>query len=159
VFDTVFGLPVHPLVVHAVVVLVPLAAVLVVAMALRPGWRTGPFAWLAVLLVLGATAATPVATQSGQALAERVGEPEQHAAFGEALVYFLVPLLVLTLVLVLLAARSRRAARTTGSSPRSLVTTLVAVAAAVAAVAAVVQVAVVGHSGATATWANVVASG
>ena len=160
VVDTVFGLPLHPLVVHAVVVLVPLGALLVIAMAARPRWRTGPFAWLAVLLVLAATVATPVATRSGESLARSVGEPEQHASFGEALIYFMLPLLALTLALVLLAARARRAAgsREAGMPrPRSLVVGLVAASAAVAAVAATGQVAVIGHSGATATWSDVVA--
>lgn len=36
---TVFGLPAHPLVVHAVVVLLPLAAVAAIAAALVPRWR------------------------------------------------------------------------------------------------------------------------
>ena len=39
VFDLINGLPVHPLVVHAVVVLVPLAALGTIAIALRPAWR------------------------------------------------------------------------------------------------------------------------
>ncbi len=37
----IFGLPAHPLVVHATVVLVPLAALLVAAAALWPALRCG----------------------------------------------------------------------------------------------------------------------
>lgn len=161
-FDTIFGLPMHPLVVHAVVVLAPLAAMLVVAIALRPSWRTGPLAWLTVLLATVATVATPVATQSGEALARRVGDPEQHASLGEALIYFMLPLLAVAVALVLLGYRQRRTAMTdpspSASSDRSPLTTLVAVAAVVIAVAAVVQVAFVGHSGASATWSSEVSA-
>lgn len=38
-FDLVNGLPVHPLVVHAVVVLLPLAIVGTILVAVRPTWR------------------------------------------------------------------------------------------------------------------------
>jgi glucan phosphoethanolaminetransferase (alkaline phosphatase superfamily) len=158
--DTVFGLPVHPLVVHAAVVLIPLSALLVIAIAIVPRWRQGVSGWFTVGLTAVATAAVPVATQSGEALAERVGEPERHTALGEAMIYFMAPLLLLALALVLLSARDRRRAGTEGLlTPRqSVLTLVVAIASVVAAVAATVQVAFVGHSGATATWAPIVAS-
>ena len=38
-FDTIDGLPVHALVVHAVVVLLPLALLGTIAIAVRPAWR------------------------------------------------------------------------------------------------------------------------
>ena len=38
-FDLINGLPVHPLVVHAVVVLLPLATLGLIAIAVRPAWR------------------------------------------------------------------------------------------------------------------------
>jgi glucan phosphoethanolaminetransferase (alkaline phosphatase superfamily) len=159
-FDTFAGLPVHPLVVHAAVVLIPLSALLVMAIAVVPRWRQGVFGWFTVGLTAVATAAVPVATQSGEALSERVGEPERHAALGEAMIYFMLPLLVLAVALVLLSARDRRRARSNGAdrSRQSVLTLLVAVGCLVAAVAAGVQVAFVGHSGATATWSEVVAS-
>ena len=65
------GVPLHPLVVHAVVVFVPLAALGALAMAV-PKWR-----WLArwptLLVTLGATAATYVATLTGEDLEEDRG--------------------------------------------------------------------------------------
>ncbi len=39
VFDYIFGLPMHPLIIHAVVVLVPLSALVAIAFAVRPTWR------------------------------------------------------------------------------------------------------------------------
>jgi uncharacterized membrane protein len=60
------GTPLHPLVVHAVVALVPLAAVAGMAMAVpRYRWLAR---WPALLLTLGATAATYVARITGNDL-------------------------------------------------------------------------------------------
>ena len=53
------GVPLHPLVIHAVVVLVPLAAIAAIAMSV-PKYRWIA-RWPALLLTLGATAATYVA--------------------------------------------------------------------------------------------------
>ena len=72
-FDTVLGLPVHALVVHAVVVLVPLAAAGLVVVALRPSWRGGAtlrVRWCS--LATAGLAMVPVATQSGTRLEDRL---------------------------------------------------------------------------------------
>lgn len=65
---TVFGLPLHPLVIHAVVVLLPLGAVLLIACVawprLRESFATASFALLALGFVL-----SMVAKLSGSALA------------------------------------------------------------------------------------------
>ena len=81
------GVPLHPLVIHAVVVFVPLAALGALAMAV-PKWR-----WLArwptLLVTLGATAATYVATLTGEDLEEERGleSPllQTHEEWGERL--------------------------------------------------------------------------
>ena len=148
-FDTVFGLPVHPLVVHAVVVLTPAAALGVLAIALRPSWRPkyGP---LVIAITAVATLLTPIATESGESLSERVGEPEEHAELGDTLVFLMLPLLALAIALWWLDRRDRAA---------STATKTVAVLAVVAAVAAGVQIARIGHSGAEATWNDVANSG
>ena len=65
--ETLGGIPIHPLVVHAVVVLIPLAALGVMAISVIPRWR-GRFGVLVVGAATVATALVPVAT------AER-GEP------------------------------------------------------------------------------------
>ena len=51
--DTVLGLPLHPLVVHAVVVLLPLVALGVMALAVVPRWRARLALPLLGLLVVG----------------------------------------------------------------------------------------------------------
>ncbi len=63
----VFGLPLHPLVVHAAVVLTPLAVLVVLAFALLPSWRWAS-RWPALLATLAATASVMLARLSGQAL-------------------------------------------------------------------------------------------
>jgi glucan phosphoethanolaminetransferase (alkaline phosphatase superfamily) len=65
------GVPLHPLVIHAVVVFVPLAAIAAVAMSM-PKWRWLA-RWPALLLTLGATAAAYVATITGKQLEEDRG--------------------------------------------------------------------------------------
>jgi uncharacterized membrane protein len=65
------GVPLHPLVIHAVVVLTPLAAIAAIAMAVpKYRWLAR---WPALLLTLGATAAGYVATLTGEDLAKDRG--------------------------------------------------------------------------------------
>ena len=146
-FDTFNGLPVHPLVVHGVVVLLPLAILGTIAIAARPVWRRtyGP---LVVGVAIVATVLIPVATSSGEAFEEQVGDPGQHAELGDQLLWFTLPLLVLAIVLVVLDRMGRSGG----------LMTLVAVLAVVAAVASGVQVFRVGDSGARAAWGDKVSS-
>lgn len=63
-FDTIMGLPLHPLVVHATEVIVPSAALVAVLAVLWPSFRRWapflPLGLAAVALVL-----VPLSTQSG----------------------------------------------------------------------------------------------
>jgi hypothetical protein len=82
--DKIFGLPAHPLLVHAAVVLVPLAALAWIGTGWRDAWRRAYYLPI-TLLALGGAGAAFLAKQSGEPLAEsvrhagkRVGEhPEQ----------------------------------------------------------------------------------
>ena len=152
-FDLINGIPVHPLVVHAVVVLLPLAVLGTIAIAVRPAWRVhyGP---LVVATAAVATLLLPIATSSGEALEKRVGRPGAHAELGDQLIAFAIPLLLVALALVLL---ERRASQGKPLGPPRL-TTAVAVLAVVASLAATVQVYRVGDSGAKAVWQDRVAS-
>ncbi|MFG1674053.1 DUF2231 domain-containing protein [Micromonospora sp. NPDC049282] len=155
--DSVNGLPLHPLVVHAVVVLLPLAALGVVALAVRPAWR-GRFGWLVVLVAALATAAIPLATQSGEDLEHRVGDPGRHAELGDQLIWFALPLLLVAVALVWL---HRRADRPAGDRPKTgsgALGVVVAVLAVAVAAANLVQVYRVGDSGAKAVWGDVPAA-
>jgi len=150
VFDAINGLPVHPLVVHGVVVLLPLAILGTIAIAVRPSWRT-KYGVLVIAAAAVATALIPVATSSGEALEKHVGDPGKHAQLGDQLIWFAVPLLVLVAALVYLDRRGAKAVPGT-------VVTVVAGLAVVSAVAAGVQVYRVGDSGARAAWGDQVSS-
>lgn len=146
-FDLIDGLPIHPLVVHAVVVLLPLAVLGTVVVALVPRWRR-PYGPLVLAVAVVATALVPVATSSGEALEKRVGDPGEHAELGEQLIWFGIALLVVLVALLVLDRRATRRALVTG----------VAVVAVLVALAAAVQVYRVGDSGARAVWADQVST-
>lgn len=148
-FDSFNGLPLHPLVVHAIVVLLPLATLGTIAIAVRPSWRTtyGP---LVVAATLTATVLLPVATSSGESLEEQVGSPGEHAELGEQLIWFALALLVTSAILV--GLELRRARQETPTTSRAI-TTMAAVAV-VAALACSWQVYRVGDSGARAAWGD-----
>lgn len=152
-FDLINGIPLHPLVVHAVVVLLPLATLGTIAIALRPRWRRayGP---LVIGSALVATVLCPVATSSGEALEKRVGDPGEHAALGDQLVWFALALLILSALLVFLQRREDASGE--GSSRR--VIQAVAVLAVVAGLASTIQVYRVGDSGARAAWGDAASS-
>src|SRR5689334_10365731 len=83
-FDTVEGLPAHPLVVHAALGLV-LVSALGGLVSLVPRWRPWALPTSAVLGVLAALS-TIVATESGESLEHQLGHSElieQHAEAGE----------------------------------------------------------------------------
>jgi hypothetical protein len=148
VFDTIFGLPVHALVIHAVVVVLPLAALLVVIMAAVPRWRVG-LRWPTLALVAMSVASIPVATRSGSALERRIGSSElieEHQALGDTLIWFGLAMLVLTAAFVF-ADRARQ---------RGAVVASLAVLAVIASGAATVQTIRTGHAGTTAVWQPIV---
>lgn len=156
-FDLVNGIPVHVLVVHAVVVLLPLAAVGTVVLALVPPWRVR-YGFVVTALAVAATAAIPVATQSGEQLQGHVGIPvaqAEHPELGNQLIWFAVPLVLVAAALWLLALRGRRAG---GEGPGRGLMTAVAVLGIVVAVANVYQVYRVGDSGAKAVWEDKIAN-
>ena len=144
-FDTVLGLPVHALVVHGVVVLLPLMAVITAVVACIPRWRVHA-AWPVVVVDAGLVGMTLVARQSGEALQERLGGQVamQHAELGRNLVWFAIALFLASLV-VALVRRSEKAA-------------LGASLAVVAGVFALWWTIRVGHTGSEAVWSGIVSS-
>lgn len=149
-FDLINGLPWHPLVVHAIVVLLPLAVLGTIALAIRPAWRLtyGP---LLVAVAAVATVLIPVATSSGESLEKHVGDPGKHAELGDQLIWFAIPLLILIVAMVVL--ERRKAAGKPAVGPGAL-PTIVAGLAVLVALANVVQVYRIGDSGARAAWGD-----
>jgi uncharacterized membrane protein len=149
-FDSIAGLPLHPLVVHFAVVLLPLAGLALMAEVVVPRWADR-FGWVTLAgLSVGAGAAF-VATQSGEALAQRVGEPEAHARYGGALALSAAVLLVATVVWIV--AR-RRAAKAGAGRTKPVVAS--GTVTAVLALAVVVLSVLTGHSGAQAAWGGLI---
>ncbi|HEY0451562.1 DUF2231 domain-containing protein [Actinophytocola sp.] len=105
------NLPLHPLVVHAVVVLVPLAVLTGIAVAVWPRLRRH-YGWPTVALAAVATGSIPLATDSGEALRDRL-EPDSlvatHAELGDQLLILVAPMAVVLAALVYLDWRGRRA--------------------------------------------------
>jgi len=127
-FDTILGLPVHPLVVHAVVVLIPLTALGAIAIALVPRWSRR-FGVLVVLGALGGTGAAFVAERSGKQLASRVGYPETHGNLGEKEKWFAAALLLVVAVLWWWDRKHAEQPRTTAVKILAAVVIVVALAA------------------------------
>jgi hypothetical protein len=157
--DTIFGLPTHALVVHAVVVLLPLAAAGSVLVALVPRLR-GAYGWLAVAAAAAGAASVPVATHSGQHLYNRLTPgfgPRQareaqlveiHRNLGHQLWPWAVLLLVGILAVMLLHRRAESWAKPAGYV--AIAVTLVG------AVATGIMVARIGHAGSQALWGGLV---
>ncbi len=146
--DTVFGLPVHPLLVHATVVIVPLAALTVLLAAVWPRFRSWA-GWGPLALAVAAVVLTPLSTSSGEELEHRVGESsavERHAELGDMLIWWVVPLAVLAAVLYWWQRSSR---------PGKGLAVVVAVLPVLVAVGTLVQVVLIGHSGAESAWGDV----
>jgi glucan phosphoethanolaminetransferase (alkaline phosphatase superfamily) len=154
VFDQINGLPVHALVIHAAVVFVPLLAVGAIAYALVARWRPR-IGWAVLLLAVAAPASAFVATQSGNALRDRLIEQgvsgrgaeiiDDHMGYGQLTLWFTLALGVVSLVLVL--ATMRRA----GSLPKVADIGLAVVTVVLAAISGY-YVFQTGDSGATAVW-------
>lgn len=150
------GLPVHVLVVHAVVVLVPLAVLAAVTVAVWPAARRR-FGWLAVGLTAVATACIPIATSSGEDLRDRLASTpliRAHAQLGDQLLVFVAALLVVLAALVWFARRPREAPGA-ARRPMRLVVPVLAVLTVGFAVVSAVQVVRIGDSGARAAWSGV----
>jgi len=151
--NTFNGLPTHVLLVHAVVVLVPAAALAVVAAA----WSAPLRRRLGVLtpaLALGALVLVPITANAGQWLQKQLPDSpliRKHADRGEQLWPWVLALFLLAVAGYVL---SRRAEAGAGQAPAlpSWIPVLVAVLATVAAVGATVQTARIGDSGARAVW-------
>ena len=140
-FDVVAGLPVHPLVIHSVVVLVPLAAIGLIVAVLNTAFRNR-FA-LALLVLLGVTVPLAfIAKESGEALAERIGITERHEELGENVPLWVGGFFVIAVVWWVVTRRSESV----------LVRRILGGVLVFSAVQVLVVMFLVGHSGAEATW-------
>src|SRR5215475_13256234 len=109
--EFVNGLPLHPLIVHFVVVLMPLSALGAVIIAVWPAARER-FGWLVVAAAAVATLLVPFAKNSGGKLKARVGPDNprilRHEELGNQMIYWAVPLLVFVAALMVVHEINKR---------------------------------------------------
>jgi len=156
-FDSFMGMPMHPLLVHAVVVFVPLLAIAALVYALVPPLRAR-VGWAAVLLAIAAPVSAFMTMQSGEALERRLiakGYPAEslrkiaeHADYGTLTFWCSLGLALATVVLVAIGQR-------TGHRLLVVAKVLLGVAILGLSVAASVFVFLAGDSGARMLWGNV----
>jgi uncharacterized membrane protein len=118
---TILGLPAHPLLVHAAVVLTPLAATGLALCAIWPAARRR-FGWPAAGLAVVTAAILPFVTGSGEALKERVAGSalvERHEDLGEQLLPWTAALALLGVAVMFVHRRRERARDAAGDGNAS----------------------------------------
>ena len=135
------GLPLHPLVVHVVVVLLPLSALGMIITTFVPRWRNS-LQWVLLGGVVIGSVGALVASASGNSLAAAVGYPVEHAEWGNNLSLASAVFMMITGLWVFTW-------HLTGWSMLKLITNIVIVP---ASVAIMVLTYLAGHSGAEAVW-------
>lgn len=173
---TVNGLPAHVLLVHAIVALLPLAALLLVLTALWPAARRRLAAANALLSVV-VLVLVPITTSAGEWLERRVPETDllhDHAELGDTALYYALPVTILALLIwwrhreaatAALTSEPTGGAGTGGTATMTrrrtylapvatTVTRVVAALAAVIAIAAVYGTYRIGDSGSKAVWTD-----
>jgi predicted membrane protein DUF2231 len=147
---TLFGLPAHALLNHAIVVLAPLLALLEILCALWPAARRR-LVWQNLALAAGVLVLTPLTTSAGEWLYNQQSEHsailETHEERGEWMIYFAIGLLV---VAVVQAVQHWLEARST--EPRRALAVIAAVLAVMVGVSSIVGVVRIGDAGAQAVW-------
>jgi hypothetical protein len=147
-FDTFNGIPLHPLAVHAAVVLVPLAALMGILFAIP---RTRAWSRLPLLLTsLAALVAVYVSKESGEPLEESLNLQgnandliEEHAERADQL---FVLMIVFTLIAVIAFVLTRTA------NVSTLVTNVLATVLVLGSIGVAIQTYRVGDIGARAVW-------
>ncbi|WP_316290351.1 DUF2231 domain-containing protein, partial [Clavibacter michiganensis] len=139
------GLPLHPLIVHFVVVAFPTAALLILVSAIWPAFarRLGI---ITPLVALASLIAVPLATSSGEHLEEQVRGSavlEAHTELGDTLLPWAVAVSVVAVAQWLWIRRL--AGRPLARSRRVAITAALAVAVAVSSVGAIVTTVRIGE--------------
>lgn len=145
--DSIMGLPLHPLVVHAAVVLYPIIVLGTIAVVWRSAWQS-----LATRILVGANVLgflmVFITSESGESLEHRVGREVAKAHTEQAEVMNPLALLFLLSVLVWVWARANKP-----SLKKPIAATLTVIG-----LGTVIWLAVVGHSGATSVWQKIMAT-
>ena len=141
----ILGLPIHPLVVHAAVILMPTAALAALVMSYLPSFSRRYGKLIFGLSILGLLALF-TARWSGEELQEIVrGEIQRHQNFGNLAPFFSAPLVAL----IYLRWRMDREGANIGSPNFRRLISLFLV---IAALISLAYVLLAGHSGAELVW-------
>ena len=106
-FDLFLGLPLHVLVNHFVIVLVPLFSIAFILLVFFEKLRKN-YSLITIIGLAFALVSALVARQSGQALTLRVGYPTNHVWWGQRLVIVSALLFVVALISKLVIKRKQR---------------------------------------------------
>jgi hypothetical protein len=147
---TLFGLPAHALLVHAIVVLAPLTALLEILCAVWPAARRR-LVWLNLAFAAGVMVLTPLTVSAGEWLYSQAQEHppilETHEHRAGWAIYIAIALLAVAVVQVV-----QHVVESRSSEPKRMLATVVAVLAVVVGGVSVVGVTLIGDAGAQAVW-------
>jgi hypothetical protein len=163
---TVNGLPLHPLIIHATVVILPLAALTVLVAGLWPRARQHlhvlPVVLSAIALIL-----LPLSYKSGENLKAQVGDNpliDRHEHLAHQLLWPVIGLLVAAVVVEVVrrtgradqpySASANRAVRVRSDAGSTALAVVGALLAVVFSIWTTVQVVRVGEAGAKAVWSH-----
>lgn len=141
-FYTISGLPIHALIVHFAVVILPLASASFIAMVYTPKLKS-KYSFITVVGIVIGSAAAFIAKQSGEALAAHIGTPVQHSNDAELLIIAAFFFMCSSLIWY----RSSK-------GRKSRVVTPLGHTGAVLALVVIILTALTGHTGAQAVWKN-----
>jgi preprotein translocase subunit SecG len=157
VFDDFFGVPTHPLAVHAPVVLVPIAAVVAVVLAVKSDWRAR-VGWLMPAAVFVLVAMLFVAKESGESAKEAdniFGDIAEHEELAETTFVLAIVWFVLALAVAIrdrMNGRDQQVSADAAVTSRDTVALVLSVLAACAAVITTIWLIRTGHAGAESRW-------
>lgn len=152
--ETFAGLPLHPLVVHFVVVAVPVAALVGIVVSLWPRARLA-LGWFPPLLGLVTLISVPIATTAGEALFAALGDPpfvQRHADLGGRLILAVGPLFGVLALQWLLDRPAVYGRLPLSDDALAWVRRAVAAGVIAAAIASIWLVILVGDTGTRAVW-------
>lgn len=150
--DNVNGIPTHPLVVHAAIVLVPLVFICLIAFSFKKKWYI-TYSIPTLVLAFAAFVASWLAEESGGRFEERVRESnlvEKHAELGESFVNIALLLFIVVAVWAYFAWRLRK--NDSPSKNQNYLNMAISVVVIVIAGFATFSIYEVGHSGAKSVW-------
>lgn len=139
--ETVFGIPAHPLLVHAVVVLLPLSAIGMIALVLIPKFRGKVQKYFVAGALLISTVSAYVTQESGRTLNKVDGVSEYHQEWGSRTFYAALALAAISAVWFWLDTK-----------PKSIYQTITGILVVLVSLLAITATVLAGHSGAQSVW-------